>query len=206
MAWSGDAALGDQCAPRPPTSPAAPLTQRAQPARSSVRAEPPTRATFPGRRRYRVMIVSGDVMNSSRVDVESVLQEGLPVLGYNGKYAPEDLHCPRRARLAGTRPRSIGRRVGQRGRRGGLRGLLCLAALGRLRRPPRHAAPPMDGRCGARRRRGGRVRQRHQRRWRALRACRRAPSRAHLARGPHADQPVAALDMVDRFISGRGWA
>ena len=35
---------------------------------------------------YHVMIVSGDFMNSSKADIESVLQAGVPVLAYNGAW------------------------------------------------------------------------------------------------------------------------
>ena len=45
---------------------------------------------------YKTMILSGDVMNSSKPYIEQVLQAGVPVLGYNGAWdgASIDHTCP----------------------------------------------------------------------------------------------------------------
>jgi vitellogenic carboxypeptidase-like protein len=142
------------------------------------------------------MILSGDVMNSSKVYIEGVLQAGIPVLAYNGAWDGV-----------------VGAAVSEP-----LYASLTWAGAEEFRATPRKpwkvdvgdievagfaseiSVPISNGG-------GGGVGPRPKQQQQVARVARFA--RAVVRRAGHilpADEPSAAFDMIDRFITGRGWA
>ena len=123
---------------------------------------------------YRVMITSGDLMNSSKPFIEQVLQAGIPVLAYNGAWDGV-----------------VGAAVSEP-----LYAALVWQGAETFRTTPRqpwrvHSTDTeVAGFVSEVKVEGAQL------------------TRAVVRSAGHilpADQPAAAFDMIDRFISGRGW-
>ena len=144
---------------------------------------------------YKTMILSGDVMNSSKPFIEQVLQAGVPVLGYNGAWdgASIDLACP----MPGV-DRACPSHIG---------------VVGAAVSEPLYAALEWDGNEA--------FKSTPRAPWKVqatdtevagfvseIRVGASRFARAVVRRAGHilpADNPAAAFDMIDRFILGRGW-
>jgi vitellogenic carboxypeptidase-like protein len=137
---------------------------------------------------YHAMIVSGDVMNSSKVYMEGVLQAGVPVLVYNGAwdgvcgaavseplYAALDWAGAEAFRTTLRKPWKVNPTDTE------VAGFASEIKL---------ASSSSSSSGGSSSSAGGRF------------------ARVVVRRAGHilpADQPAAAFDMIDRFVSGRGW-